>query len=143
MIEWNDKFNSLYSWYEIHDLIAETEWDLPDCELLDLYIKDNVSKIKNNIWTNRVHKTLKKVAQTYNYKIEIYDYHDKNEKNKVILYKNSNRIKTNKNKFWVICNEKFDFIKKYSSLEDAQDNFFLKMQKENDKIFLLESKNYT
>ena len=35
-----------------------------------------------------------------------------------------------------------DFIKKYSSLEDAQDNFFLKMQKENDKVFLLESKNY-
>lgn len=143
MIEWNDKFTSLYSWYEIHDLIAETEWDLPDSELLDLYIKDNVSKIKNNIWTNRVHKTLKKVAQTYNHKIEIYDYRDKNEKHKVILYKNSNRTKTNKNKFWVVCNEKFDFIKKYSSLEDAQDNFFLKMQKENDKIFLLESKIYT
>ena len=142
MIEWNDKFTSLYTWYEIHDLIAETEWDLPSSDLLDLYIKDNLSKIEDHIWTNRVHGTLKKVAQTYNYKIQIYDYRDKNQKSRIVLYKNIEKKKNFKNKFWIICDQKFDSIKKYSSLEDAQDIFFLKTQKENDKIFLLENKNY-
>ena len=33
--------------------------------------------IENNIWTNKVHYTLKKVAQSYNYKLGIYDYRDK------------------------------------------------------------------
>lgn len=141
-MEWNDKFTSLYTWYEIHDLIAETEWDLPSSDLLDLYINDNISKIEDHIWTNRVHRTLKKVAQTYNHKLQLYDFRDKNQKNRVILYKNVEKKKHIKNKFWIICDEKFDSIKKYSSLEDAQDILFLKMQKENDKVFLLESKNY-
>ena len=37
-LEWNDKFSGLYSWYEIQDLIAESEWDLPPQDLLDYYI---------------------------------------------------------------------------------------------------------
>ena len=43
-LEWNDKFSGLYSWYEIQDLIAESEWDLPPQDLLDYYIYKNQNK---------------------------------------------------------------------------------------------------
>ena len=36
-LEWNDKFTSPYDWYEIQDLIADSEWDLPPQDLLNLY----------------------------------------------------------------------------------------------------------
>jgi uncharacterized protein (DUF608 family) len=67
---------------------------------------------------------------------------DKNQKCKVVLYKNPNKIDISKNKFWLICNEKVDFIKKYNSLEDAQDDLFITSQKREDDLFLLETKNF-
>jgi hypothetical protein len=141
-LEWNDKFNSLYNWYEINDLIADSEWDLPPQDLLDSYIIKNIDNIQNNIWTNKVHNTLKKVAQSYNHSLGIYDYRDKNEKNKVILYKNPDKIKKNEKKFWLTCDETISFIKKHISFEDAQDELFLMSQKSEDIFFLLETKNY-
>jgi len=141
-LEWNDKFNGLYTWYEINDLIADSEWDLPPQDLLDSYISKNIDNIKNNIWTNKVHNTLKKIAQSYNHNLGIYDYRDKNEKSKIILYKNPDKIKKDEKKFWLICNEKIDFIKKHISIEDAQDELFLISQKKEDIFFLLETKNY-
>ena len=141
-LEWNDKFTSLYNWYEINDLIADSEWDLPPEDLLSLYVAKNIDNIENNIWTNKVHYTLKKVAQSYNYKLGIYDYRDKNLKSKIVLYKNPYKTKSNQYKFWLICNQKIDFIKKYSSFEDAQDDLFIVSQKKEDDFFLLETKNY-
>jgi len=141
-IEWNDKFNSFYNWYEINDLIAESEWDLVPDDLLIFYVNSHKDKIDNHIWTNKVHNTLKKASQTYNYKYGFFDFRDKNQKCKVVLYKNPNKIDVSKNKFWLICNEKVDFIKKYNSLEDAQDDLFITSQKREDDLFLLETKNF-
>jgi hypothetical protein len=73
-IEWNDKFNSFYNWYEINDLIAESEWDLVPDDLLIFYVNSHKDKIDNHIWTNKVHNTLKKASQTYNYKYGFFDF---------------------------------------------------------------------
>lgn len=141
-IEWNDKFSSLYTWYEIQDLISESEWDLPPQDLLDFYILTNLDKINNDIWVNKVHYTLKKVAQVYNHKIGIYDFQDKNKKCSVILYKNPDKIRKYQNKIWLVCNEDLKYLKKYSSFDNAEDELSFVSQKNNDKFYLLETKHF-
>jgi hypothetical protein len=140
-LEWNDKFSGLYSWYEIQDLIAELEWDLPPQDLLDYYIYNNQNKITNNIWVNKVHFTLKKVAQVYNYKLGIYDFQDKNKKCSVILYRNPDKIRKYQMRMWLVCNSDLNYIKKYNSFDNAEDDLSLICQKQEGDFFLLETKN--
>ena len=141
-LEWNDKFTSPYDWYEIQDLIADSEWDLPPQDLLNLYIHLNKDKIDNHIWTNTVHGTLKKISQTYNYKHQIFDFRDKHQKCKVVLYKNPNKISKYQKKFWLVTDEDQKMIKKYYTIEEAQDDLFFNVQCNNKDLFLLETKNH-
>ena len=141
-IEWNDKFSSPYDWYEIQDLISESEWDLPPQDLLNIYIHLNKDKINNHIWTNVVHRTLKKLSQTYNYKYDVFDFRDKHQKCTVILYRNPNKINKYQKKFWLVTDEDQKKIKKYYSLEEAQDDLFLNAQHNNQDLYLLETKNH-
>lgn len=141
-IEWNDKFSSPYDWYEIQDLISESEWDLPPQDLLNIYIHLNKDKINNHIWTNVVHRTLKKLSQTYNYKYDVFDFRDKHQKCNVILYRNPNKINKYQKKFWLVTDEDQKKIKKYYSLEEAQDDLFLNAQHNNQDLYLLETKNH-
>lgn len=141
-LEWNDKFTSPYDWYEIQDFIAESEWDLPPQDLLNIYVHLNKDKINNHIWTNTVHGTLKKLSQTYNYKYDIFDFRDKHQKCSVILYRNPNKIYKYRKKFWLVTDEDQKTIKKFYTLEEAQDDLFFNVQINNQELFLLETKNH-